>query len=191
MTSGGKRRIVLGSAAWAFYAVHAAALLYLGEWWGMFWGCHVASILIGFGLLLERPALNAAGVMRLVLGDFMWVLYLAGGGDLYPTSILTHVCALLVGLLGVRMMGVPRHAWALALSMMLALAAITRLATPARENVNLAFRVHEGWEGIFPSYPLYVLMLLSLTAALFIVTGKLLRAARSRLAAVPSGETGE
>lgn len=191
MNDGGKLRIALGAAAFAFYAVHAGVLLYLGEWWGLFWGCHVASILIGFGLLLNRPVLNAAGVMWLVLGDFMWVLYLAGGGDLYPTSILTHVCALFVGLRGARIMDVPRHAWALALGMMLALAAITRLATPARENVNLAFRVHEGWEGIFPSYPLYVLVLLSLSAALYFVTGKLLRAARSRMAAGLSGIAGE
>ena len=130
MTSGGKRRIVLGSAAWAFYAVHAAALLYLGEWWGMFWGCHVASILIGFGLLLERPALNAAGVMWLVWATSCRSSTLPGRRSLSDLDPDTHVCALLVGLLGVRMMGVPRHA-ALALSMMLALAAITRLATGA------------------------------------------------------------
>ncbi len=87
--------------------------------------------------VLLLSVILAAGVMWLVPGDFMWVLYLAGGGDLYPTSILTHVCALLAGLWGVRVMGVSRNTWPLAPGMMFVLAVITRLATPEREKAAL------------------------------------------------------
>ena len=45
------------------------------------------------------------------------------------------------------------------LRVFIALMIVTRLCTPASANVNLAFRVADGWEADFPSYPVYVSLL--------------------------------
>jgi hypothetical protein len=45
--------------------------------------------------------------------------------------------------------------------------AICRAITPPAANINLAFRVHDGWEPYFSSYALYFAMLLAIAAAIF------------------------
>ena len=52
---------------------------------------------------------------------------------------------------------------------------MTRRATPASANVNLAFRVYPGWESRFPSYPLYFGMLFSLGLVMFVIGDFLFR----------------
>ena len=81
-----------------------------------------------------------------------------------PTAALTHIGALVLGIYGVRILGWPRGAAWKAAAAYLALWAVTRLATPASANINLAFRVYPGWESRFPSYPLYFGTLFSLGA---------------------------
>ena len=49
----------------------------------------------------------------------------------------------------------------------LGLLLLTRLLTPREDNVNLAFRVAPGWEALFPSYPLYLLLLVGVGALTF------------------------
>jgi hypothetical protein len=44
---------------------------------------------------------------------------------------------------------------------------LARWLTPAEPNVNLAHRVWEGWEWMFPSYPWYVVMIYSVAIAVF------------------------
>ena len=110
----------------------------------------------------------AVALLWLVWGNGMWLLYLAGGGDLYLTSLGTHVGGLVLVILGVRAFGMPRRSWAWAVAGMAGLLAASRLLTPARENVNLAHRVHEGWEGMFPHHLLYILLLLCASALVFI-----------------------
>lgn len=164
----------LGITAILFYGVHGAALIYLNEAAGLLWVCHIATILVGIGLLFNTPLPNAAGVLWLCYGNGMWILYLAGGGDLYVTSLLTHVGGLVIGIAGIRLMGMPRRSWLWALAGLLVLQQISRFITPARFNVNLAFRVHEGWEGLFPSYGLYMLFLTAVTALVFFCCEKVM-----------------
>lgn len=158
---------MLGVTALLFYSVHGAALIYLNEAAGLLWVCHIATVLVGVGLIFDAPLPNAAGVLWLCFGNGMWLLYLAGGGDLYVTSLLTHVGGLVIGLAGVRMMGMPRRTWLWSLAGVLLLQEVSRLFTPERFNVNLAFRVHEGWEHLFHSYGWYMLFLTAVTGLVF------------------------
>jgi len=157
----------LGAAALACYAIHAGLHLYRGRFADALWGCHVASLLIAAGAFSERATPAAIGVLWLCFGNPIWILDLASGGEFLPTSFFTHGGGFIIGILVLKRLGVPRHAWWKASLSFLALLGVTRLLTPRAANVNLAFAVAPGWEKTFPSYPLYLLLLVTAGAVTF------------------------
>jgi hypothetical protein len=62
-----------------------------------------------------------------------------------------------------------------ALAGIAALHLLSGFVTPPAENINLAFRVHEGWEKIFPDFRVYRIFLLASSAALFFAVESALR----------------
>ena len=126
--------------------------------------CHVGTILVAVGLFTGAPGPNAVGLAWLVLGVGLWVLDLLGGGELLPTSLLTHVGGPALGVYGVRRLGAPAGVWWRAVVGFAALQLLTRAITPAASNVNVAFRPWGGWETRFPSYLAYEAFLLALGA---------------------------
>lgn len=137
-------RIALGAVACLSYAVHAIWHIASGTAWDALWICHLAALMIGLGMILGAPRLNAAGFLCSVLGLPSWLLYLLSGEPLIPTSLLTHVAAPLVGLLGIRSMGLPKGAAWLAIAIVVLLTLICTRLTPAEANVNLAHGPIEG-----------------------------------------------
>lgn len=156
----------LGSLAILFYLIHAAYWLRQGIPANILWACHIATLLVGVGLLVRQPRLTAVGLSWLILGTPLWLLDLLSH-PLYPTSLFTHVGGLVIGVWGVWRYGFPRHTWLWALVGLAILQQICRWITPPAENVNLAFAVFEGWEEMFPHYGRYLLLLASLAAAAF------------------------
>jgi hypothetical protein len=155
---------VLGIVALLFYAVHAAVHVQRGQPYNMLWACHVAALLVGFGLLLRNATLNAIGLLWSCFGLALWLLDVFTGGEFIPTSTLTHAGAFALGIYGVRRLGTPRQLALKTVAAFVALCVLCRLATPPELNVNLAFRVADGWTPYFPSYPLYAAMLLAALA---------------------------
>ena len=166
-------RRTLAVAAFACYAIHASVHLSRGEPYDLLWGCHIAVILVGVGLLSSQPALNAVGLLWGCFGLPIWVIDNVTGGEFMPSATLTHVGAVAIGLAGVRLLGCPDGVWWKALATYLGLWLVTRVATPAAANINLAFSVWPGWERWFPNYPAYFTTLL-VTGALTFFTGELL-----------------
>jgi hypothetical protein len=162
-----RKRLVLGMAAILFYLVHAATWMQRSVPANLLWACHLGCLFVGIAVLADLPFLSAVGIHWLALGNIMWMLYLAGGGEFMLTSQLTHLGGLLVGLWFARRAGFPRGSWLAALAGMAALHLLSGFVTPAAENINLAFRVHEGWEKVFPDFQVYRLFLLAASAALF------------------------
>ena len=165
----------LGIAAILCYAAHASVHLSRGEPYDLLWGCHLAVLLVAAGLLLERATLNAIGLLWACFGLPIWLLYTFTGGEFMPTAILTHVGALVIGVAGVRRLGWPGGAAWKALAAYFVLWGVTRLTTPASANINLAFRVYPGWEGRFPSYPIYFATLTVMGIAVFVIADLLFR----------------
>jgi hypothetical protein len=95
----------------AFYAIHAGRHLVLGHPEDALWACHLGALLVGLGWLRNGALVNAIGCFWLAMGDVLWCIDLAAGGELLPTSLLTHVGDLALGILGVARMGIPRFAW--------------------------------------------------------------------------------
>ena len=159
----------LGSIAVACYGVNAGLHLQRGEPQDLVWACHIAALLVGFGLLFGSATLNAIGLLWSCFGTPMWILYLVSGGELFAISFLTHGAALIFGTIGVRRLGMPRGAAWKAMAAFALLWMATRALTPRWANVNLAFSVYDGWQGLFPSYPVYLALLLLLGFAAFAV----------------------
>jgi hypothetical protein len=151
----------------ACYCVHAGVHLERGEPQDLLWACHVAALLVGFGLIFGSATLNAIGLLWSCFGTPLWILYLATGGELITVSFLTHGAALIAGAIGIRRLGMPRGAAWKAMAAFMLLWIATRALTPPPANVNLAFSVYEGWQRYFPSYPIYLAMLLLLGFAAF------------------------
>jgi hypothetical protein len=173
------KRIWAGSAAIIFYAAHATTWLLRSAPANLLWTCHLGCLLVGIAVLANYPAANAVGVHWLVLGNILWCINLAGGGEFICTSQLTHLGGLLIGLWYARRASFPRGSWRKALAGIAALHLLSGFVTPAAENINLAFRVFEGWEKIFPDFQVYRLFLLAAAAGLFYAVELALRSGPS------------
>ena len=166
---------LLGAAALAFYAVHAGTWLRRGVPGALLWACHLGCLLVGIAVLAKRPALNGVGVLWLVLGNLLWAVDLASGGEFIITSPLTHVGGLAVGIGYARRAGFPRGCWLAALAGIAALHLLSGRLTPPAENINVAFRVHPSLQGIVPGFLEFRILMLAGSAALFYAAERALR----------------
>lgn len=117
----------------------------------MLWICHVASALLAVGLLASSRWLIGIGfLIHLGMGMPAFLLDFTFGERPPPTSWLVHILPLVAGVLAVRHTGLPRRTWLAAWLTVLALLAVSILATPPALNINL---VHEPWgplKGVLP-----------------------------------------
>jgi hypothetical protein len=180
-----------GLAALACYSAHAIFHLINGRPEDLLWACHLGAALVGLGLLVAArsgvrpsssgglsvsgPVINGIGTLFLCLGTPLWVMDLAGGGVFYPTSSLTHLGGLAIGLYGVRRLGMPRGVWWRAIAAMIGLILICRLVTPPQSNVNVAFAVYASAASVFSSHLVYLAAMLSAAALYFFVVEYVLR----------------
>jgi hypothetical protein len=162
-----------GLVAIAFFATHAANLLAHGLGEHALWSCNLASLLVAAGFLFGRPALNGVGFLWLAvaLPAWVWSLFASDAVFLWSTA-LVHVGNLAVATWGVRTMGIPRGTWWRALLGLVALWAVTRFGFRFETNVNLARTFWFGWEARLVPYPVYMAILFTLEAAVFLALEK-------------------
>jgi hypothetical protein len=153
------------------YAVHAGVHLYRHEPEDLLWACHLGAALVGVGLLAASALLNGIGTLFLGLGTPLWVLDLLGGGEFLPSSCLTHLGGLAIGLYGIRRLGIPRATWWMTTAALGALIVTCRLVTPPRANVNVAFAIPSAWQGHFPSHRVYLVTMIGMSSGYFWVVG--------------------
>ena len=160
---------VLGLLAIAFYAIHGMHHLTRGFPANLLWCCHLGALLVGLGLLSRRPTIHGVGLCWLAVGTPMWLIGLALGGNFVPTSLLTHLGGLAIGLWGARRLGMPRGVWWKAAAGMVLLHFVTRPFNPAGKNVNFAGGVWNGLEGWIPSAQVFLVLVLILCSAFFLL----------------------
>lgn len=159
----------LSVLAMLVFAIHALARILDGHPYDVFWACNVAVLWVAFGLLWPSRLLNSVGLQWLVIGNLLWVVELLTAGGFSWSSSLTHVGGLAAAIVGARQLGFQRGASLASVLFLWLWQQVTRWLTPAVENINLAFRVRDGWQERFPSYPFYLLMLLVSTFAVFLL----------------------
>ena len=178
MTRGATYVRALGGVALACFVAHAAWHVARGEAHDLLWTCNCACLVVAVGALAAARTVVAVGLLWLSFGVPMWILDLTRGGSLVPTSVLTHVGGLLVAVLVLRRLGWPepgpwwRGVWWKAVLALLALVAVSRVATPPAANVHLAFAVYHGWERTFPSYGSYLALAFAGVALTFLLVEK-------------------
>jgi predicted membrane channel-forming protein YqfA (hemolysin III family) len=89
---------IFGLAALGCYAIHAGFHILNGRPEEVLWMCHLGAALVGAGLLSSSATTNGIGTLFLCVGMPLWVMYLAGGGEFYPTSCFPHLGGLAIGL---------------------------------------------------------------------------------------------
>jgi hypothetical protein len=156
-----------GTLAVSFFLIHAGALVHAGEPYHIIWSCHLGCLIVGIGLLVRLPWLYAIGFFWLTMGVPLWLLNVLTSHEFLLTSTLSHVGGILIAVYGLRLLAIPRFAWAAAAAGLVVLGMLTRWVTPPAANVNLAFAVWSGWEDRFSSHFWYVVMLLSIAAVSF------------------------
>ncbi|MGE0710851.1 MAG: lysophospholipid acyltransferase family protein [Planctomycetota bacterium] len=165
-----------GLLAYGLYALHALYFLQHDRPGNLLWGCHMAALGVGTGLLLRSPILNGLGVLSLVFGTPLWVLDFLTGGEFLPTSMGTHLGGLALGVVGVRTLGLPRFTWAKLVLLTALLMWVSALVPPAwAENVNLCRKPPTGWEQSLPGYPLFGAIVLGGAAVQFLAAELVLR----------------
>jgi len=166
----------LGLTAIAFTIIHDAVLLYKRRWWDLAWVCHLSSAIIGVGCIFDWPYVVGIAVVWLFVGLTLWIVGLLTSEDFLPTSTLTHVGGLVIGVIYISQRGMPDGVWWRGILILIAIQHLTRYCTPAQENVNLAFFVSKGWESWFPTYPRYWLMLKVASIIMYLIAEFGLRA---------------
>ena len=129
--------LVLGA-----YALHAAHKFEHGLFAEMLWACHVATLLIGLGLLTHNIAIVAVGTLfHVAVGFPAYLLDVIVLRSTTVTSVLIHTLPPLAGLAVLRR-GSPWPRWTplAAGSLYVVLIPISRWLTEPALNVNLAFR---------------------------------------------------
>jgi len=122
-------------------ALHAAQKLEHGLLGEMLWACHVASFLIGVGLLTGRTWLVAVGTLfHLAVGAPAYLLDVIVHRTTTFTSVLVHAVPPVAGLVFLRNRAPwPRWTPIAAASLYIVLIPISRWLTEPALNVNLAF----------------------------------------------------
>jgi hypothetical protein len=180
-----------GLLAYAFYAAHAGYFLSVSRPGCLAWGCHLAALGVGTGLLLRIPTFNGMGILSLLFGVPLWLLDVFTGGEFLPTSMLTHCGGFVLGVYGVWKLGLPRFTWLVLWLTTVLLLLFSRVFTPEAENVNLAWGPPKGWESL-PAYPVFGAIVLSGAAFQFSVGEAILRRLfRTRLEALAAASKAE
>src|SRR4030095_5259080 len=80
-----------GLAALGCYTIHAGFHIINGRPEEVLWMCQLGAALVGIGLLCSSSVTNGIGTLFLCVGTPLWLMYLAGGGEFYPTSCFPHL----------------------------------------------------------------------------------------------------
>jgi hypothetical protein len=176
---------LLGVLSLGCFSIYAGYEICVCQPANMLWACPLGSLAVGVGLLLRWPRVSGIGFLWLVLGVPLWILDLLTGAGCPWVSLFPHVGGLVLGLIGVRLLGLPSGVWWQAIAALYLLHFASRWVTPEESNINLAFRVWTGWEDYFPSHGTYILLIMAFAASLFAGVEFVLR--KTGFAQLPGG----
>jgi hypothetical protein len=152
-------------------AVHYWRIDQLGH---MAWMCNIGNLILALGLFFDKPVVIRLAAIWMVPGLLVWFIYVVLAWGVFLTSTLAHVGGITVAMFALKWYRMDRTSWGYAFGWYLVVQLISRFATPADLNVNLAHAVAPGWERTFQSYWSFWLVLTAVTVAVLWLTGMLL-----------------
>jgi hypothetical protein len=156
---------------------HAVHKVQAGLAQEMLWACHVASALIGLGLLVGSISLVAVGTMfHLAMGLPAYLLDWLVSGETTATSVAAHTVPPVSGLIALRLAREwPRSVPFAAGGLFVVSALVSRLLTTPALNVNLAFAPWSPVSALGPSWSIWA-MNLGLMVGLLYFADRVVRA---------------
>lgn len=113
------------------------------------WMCNIGNLLMAIGIFLDhKESIRVAAIWTVPgLGIWFWYVWLSGSTAL--SSTLAHVGGIIVTVYVLRRVRMDRVAWIYALVWYLLMQIVSRVVTAPVHNVNVAFRIQDGWENAF------------------------------------------
>jgi hypothetical protein len=113
------------------------------------WMCNVGNLLMAIGIFLNHKELIRATAIWTVPGLGIWFWYVWLSGSTAFSSTLAHVGGIVVAVYVMRRVRMDRVAWLYALVWYLFMQIVSRVVTAPIHNVNVAFRIQDGWKPAF------------------------------------------
>lgn len=164
---------LLGLLPLIFFLVQAIHYWRYGGLGHLLWMCNVGNVLLGIGLLLGHRELVRAAAIWTIPGLGIWIYYVLMASGFYFSTTLAHVGGIIVGLIALRRVGMDRLAWVWAFAWHLVMQVVTRLVAPPELNVNVVDRIQPGWDRVFGSYWMFLLVGSAVLALCLWAIGKL------------------
>ncbi len=142
----------------AWHVVHT--VLYSNPQY-LFFVCYAANVLLCLGIFARSALLVGAGFGWLLVAFPLWLYDAIRISNWEPSCTLFHVTGLAVGAAAIRSYRLPRLTWAFSLALAAVLQLCARLFTDEALNINSAFRIYDGWEGVYPNYAVFYLSALA------------------------------
>jgi hypothetical protein len=137
----------------------------------LFFVCYSANLLLCLGIFARNALLVGAGFGWLLIAFPLWLYDAVLTNNWAPSCTMFHIVGLLVGGTVIRNYHLPRHTWLFAMSVGTVLQLLARLFTDEALNINSAFRIYQGWEGVYPNYATFFMaMLLGFSTVFFVLT---------------------
>lgn len=137
----------------------------------LFFVCYPANLFLVIGIFFRIGLLIGVGFGWVMIGFPLWFYSAFLTGEWELSCILFHVTGVLVGFMTLKHYVFPKATWLAAVLLAVIMQILARLFTDEKLNINAAFRVYEGWEGVFSNYTVYMIfMLLGFAVYFFVFT---------------------
>jgi hypothetical protein len=129
--------------------------------------CYAANLILGIGIYVRSGLMVGTGAGWCLIAFPLWLYYAILNSDWEISGVAFHSCGILVGLVAMKNYRLPGYTWCVGLGLALVLQGLGRMFSDPALNVNAAFRIYDGWEGLFPNYPVYFVVMFVGFAAFF------------------------
>lgn len=119
-----------------------------------FFVCYAANLILIVGIALRIALFIGVGLVWTIVAFPLWLYDSIHLANWELSCGLFHVTGLLMGLFSLKYYRLPRNTWLYAILLGFIMQISARQFTDESLNINAAFRIYEGWEGIFSSYSL-------------------------------------
>src|SRR5437867_1773696 len=143
---------LLGFLPLIFFLVNWSHHAANGDPGNILWLCNLNNLLLAFGLLFDLPVLARIAILWLIPGLPLWLIESWEFQGFPMTSVLSHIGALVFGLMILRTIRMKSNTWVYATLYALGVQRLCRLVTRKELNVNVAFAPYSGWDQVFPRY---------------------------------------
>jgi hypothetical protein len=126
----------------------------------LFFVCYPANLILIIGIIFRVSLFIGVGFGWTLIAFPLWLYSVYLTGDCELSCALFHITGMLVGFMTLKQYVFPGKTWIAAISLALLMQLLARFFTDRHLNINAAFRIYEGWEGVFSNYAIYMLTML-------------------------------